>query len=136
MKHITEMKFHLIPVYLVYKIEYQKRKAEIDQFNLNNRWRKRGISTAIMTYSMAYFGKFPAFVAICHSDGTVIVSHGGIECGQGINTKVAQVAAHTLGTSLDFISIKATDTIIGINSFVTGAGVGSESVCFVSNFSK
>lgn len=85
-----------------------------------------------MQYGIVYFGAFPAYVAIHHADGSVVVSHGGIECGQGLNTKVAQVAAYALGISIDFISVKASDTVLGINAFVTGGGVGSESVCFVS----
>lgn len=32
--------------------------------------------------------KYNVLVAILHNGGSVAVSHGGIECGQGINTKV------------------------------------------------
>lgn len=85
-----------------------------------------------MQYPLHYLGNFPSYVAIYHSDGTVVVSHGGIECGQGLNTKVAQVAAHTLGIPLELVSVKSSNNVIGANAFVTGASVASESVCYVS----
>lgn len=110
--------------------EYRQRKAEIDDFNTKNRWRKRGLGLCIMEYPIFYFGNYPATVAIYHGDGTVVVSHGGIEMGQGMNTKVAQVAAYTLGVPLDMVKIEASDTLNGANSMVTGGAVGSESLCY------
>lgn len=41
-----------------------------------------------MTYPFKYLGTMSATVAIYAGDGSVVVSHGGIEIGQGINTKV------------------------------------------------
>jgi len=43
-------------------------------------------------------------------DGTVNVFHGGVEMGQGIHTKVAQVAALTLGCPIEKVRIGDTNT--------------------------
>ncbi|XP_002000312.2 indole-3-acetaldehyde oxidase [Drosophila mojavensis] len=110
--------------------DYRKRRAEIISYNKEHRWHKRGLGLCIMEYQIGYFGQYPATVAIYHSDGTVVVSHGGIEMGQGMNTKIAQVVAHTLGIALEQVRIEASDTINGANSMVTGGAVGSETLCF------
>lgn len=52
-----------------------------------------------------------------------------MECGQGINTKVAQVAAHCLGIPLSLISIKRMDNVVGANGICTGGSIASEAVC-------
>lgn len=68
--------------------DYEMRKRAINAFNNENRWKKKGIALVPMKYPLFYYGQFNAVVSICARDGTVCVTHGGIECGQGINTKV------------------------------------------------
>lgn len=87
-----------------------------------------------MKWPLTSFGGLPAYVAIYHRDGTVAVSHGGTECGQGINTKVAQVAAYTLGIRLDMVSVKPSNNVIAANAMTTGGSVTSDLVCLVSDF--
>ena len=55
-----------------------------------NRWRKRGIGLVPMKYSVSWLGvQYNVQVSIYNGDGTVAIAHGGIEVGQGINTKVS-----------------------------------------------
>lgn len=112
--------------------QYKAKREQIMEFNKQNRWIKRGLGLATMEYHIGYFGQFPATVAIYHGDGTVVITHGGIEMGQGMNTKIAQVAAHTLNIPLELIRIEGSNSINGANSMVTGGSIGSETVCFVS----
>ena len=53
-----------------------------------NRWRKRSLSLVPIAFRIRLVLKYPALVSIYDKDGTVAVSHGGVEMGQGINTKV------------------------------------------------
>ena len=54
----------------------------------NNRWRKRALSLVPLSYPVSMVMKYPVLVSIYDKDGTVAVSHGGVEMGQGLNTKV------------------------------------------------
>lgn len=74
----------LLPRFLK-STEYRNRRKEIDSFNEKNRWIKKGLGLTIMEYPLLYFGQYPATVSIYHADGSVVISHGGIEMGQGIS---------------------------------------------------
>lgn len=87
-----------------------------------------------MEWPLSYYGTISGYVAIYHSDGTVVVTHGGVECGQGINTKVAQVAAFALGVPLDSINVKPMDNVSSANSALTGSSCTSEMSCYVSKY--
>ncbi|XP_053675021.1 uncharacterized protein LOC128725312 [Anopheles nili] len=112
------------------EVEYDKRKQLVDEFNANNRWRKRGIAMVPMQYPFEYIGAFHVLVSIFAKDGTVAITHGGIEIGQGINTKAAQVAAFILGIPLAKIAIKPTTIVTSPNAGPTGGSMTSEAVCY------
>ncbi|KAH8347445.1 hypothetical protein KR059_010727 [Drosophila kikkawai] len=119
----------LLPRFLA-TTEYRKRREQINLFNTQNRWRKRGLGLALMSFplntSIAY--TYPVTVAIYHEDGSVVISHGGIEIGQGINTKAAQVAAFVLGVPLEQVRVEASNTVSGANSMLTANSMTSEMI--------
>lgn len=119
----------MIPDYLK-SIDYEARKKSVDAFNAKNRWTKKGISVVPLQYNVGYFGHYNAYVAIYYADGTVAISHGGIEMGQGINTKVCQVAAKILGIPIENIIVKPSNSLISANGNVTGGSITSESVSY------
>ena len=60
------------------------------------------------------------------------VTLGGMEMGQGLNTKVAQVVAYELGiTDATLVKIKAANNFVANNSAITGGSFGSEVTCSV-----
>lgn len=81
-----------------------------------------------MDYPQEFFGNFPSIVSVYHADGTVLISHAGIEMGQGLNTKVAQVAAKTLNLPIEFIRFRACDSLIGANAMCSGGSSTSDAV--------
>ncbi|KAK9835884.1 hypothetical protein WJX74_010187 [Apatococcus lobatus] len=115
---------------------FYQRRAEVQEFNSQHAWRKRGIALSPVRFDVAP-AAMPAAVTI-YADGSVLVSHGGIEMGQGLATKVKQVAAFELGKLLpaalqplpmELVRIGDTDTAISPNGGPTWSSTGSESTC-------
>jgi len=115
------------------KAEIEKRFKEVDQFNAQNRWKKRGLAMAPVRYAVHVFHK-NALVNI-YTDGSILITQGGSEIGQGLYVKVQQVAAAHFGQllgkplSLDLIRFSDTDTSVVPNATFTGGSTGSEAVC-------
>nr|QIA97582.1 aldehyde oxidase 3 [Ostrinia furnacalis] len=109
---------------------YEKRSQEVQEFNKANRWMKKAISIAVMSFPVIFYGNYSAMVSIYRGDGTVTVTTGGIEMGQGVNTKVAQVCAYELGIPLDHISVLPHYSFVAANNVFSGSSITSESTCY------
>ncbi|XP_053676028.1 uncharacterized protein LOC128726255 [Anopheles nili] len=112
-------------------VEFEARRAAIDRINAACRWRKRGIAIAPMGHPIRYIsGSMNAWVSIYHGDGSVGITIGAPEVGQGINTKVAQVVAHTLGIPLALVSVKPHSSIGSPNAFISGGSICTDLVAY------
>lgn len=104
--------------------EVDKRRAEIDAFNRENKWRKRGIAMVPTKYGINFTAKFMnqggALVHL-YTDGTILIAHGGTEMGQGLHTKVCQVAARAFGVPLSACHIAESASDKVANSMPTAA---------------
>uniref|UniRef100_A0A1Q3FR94 Putative xanthine dehydrogenase n=1 Tax=Culex tarsalis TaxID=7177 RepID=A0A1Q3FR94_CULTA len=119
----------LLPEF-VQDVQYEQRKQKIERFNEVNRWKKRGIAIVPMEYPQVFFGQMHALVSVYHIDGTVSITTAGIDMGQGVNTKVTQVAAHILGIPMSKISIKTMSSLTSPNASVSGGSMTSEAASF------
>ncbi|XP_055605925.1 aldehyde oxidase 3-like [Uranotaenia lowii] len=127
--HETSKMRNMLPQFIK-DVEYETRKQAIKQFNSSNRWRKKGLSIVPIAFPIIYLGGFDALVSIHHLDGTVSITHSGVEMGQGINTKAAQVAAFILGIPLNLICVKPMSSITSPQANLAGGSYTSESVAF------
>lgn len=84
-----------------------------------------------LKYHLGYFGTSHSMVSIFHGDGSVAVTIGSIEMGQGLNTKIAQTVAHILNIPMEKISIKPSNSFTAPNAVVTAASIGSETSSYV-----
>ncbi|XP_052261039.1 uncharacterized protein LOC127865162 isoform X4 [Dreissena polymorpha] len=110
--------------------EFSTRMKAVKMFNQDNRWKKKGLSVVPIKYGVPWNTQnYGVNVAVYSQDGTVAVSHGGIEVGQGINTKVVQVCAYEFGIPVEMIKVKPTNVLTAAGSCYTGSSVTSELVC-------
>ncbi|KAF7354804.1 Xanthine dehydrogenase/oxidase [Mycena sanguinolenta] len=108
---------------------YDERRAAVDRFNKEHKWRKRGIVLIPTKFGLAFgvkaMNQGSALVHV-YMDGSVLVAHGGVEMGQGLYTKCCQIAAQELRVPLKdvFTSETASNTIP--NTVPTAASAGSD----------
>lgn len=111
------------------KSNYDERKKDIELFNSKNRWKKRGLAIIPTKYGMAFsFGPLNQAGALVniYLDGSVLISHNGIEIGQGIHTKMIQVASRVLQIPLELIHISETNTSCVPNGSPTAGSMTSD----------
>lgn len=85
-----------------------------------------------MSWPVAVVAGYQVFLTVLHGDGTVIVNHGGVELGQGVNTKVIQVVAYTLSISTSKIKVKGVNTETNANNMSAGGSRTTSAVYFGS----
>ncbi|WP_269500158.1 xanthine dehydrogenase molybdopterin binding subunit [Castellaniella sp. S9] len=109
--------------------DYRARREAVRAFNAGSPVLKKGIALTPVKFGISFnvpaFNQAGALVHI-YRDGSVLVNHGGTEMGQGLNTKVAQVVANTLGLDLDCVRVTATDTTKVANTSATAASTGTD----------
>ena len=91
----------------------KKLKKEIEAFNNKHHFIKKGFSMMPVCFGISFtntmMNQARALVHV-YSDGTVGVSTGAVEMGQGVNSKMMQVAAICFGISLNKIKLESTNT--------------------------
>lgn len=109
--------------------------ARIKHFNSGSQWTKRGISCLPLIHPVI-LRPTPGKVSILN-DGSIVVEVGGIELGQGLWTKVKQMAAFALGQLwtddsqilLHRVRVIQADTLSLIQGGFTAGSTTSESSC-------
>jgi xanthine dehydrogenase large subunit len=105
------------------------RRREVLAWNDAHPDRKRGLAVTPVKFGIAFthtaMNQAGALVHV-YRDGSVLVSHGGTEMGQGLHTKVRQVAAATLGLPVEAVRLAPTRTDKVPNTSATAASSGSD----------
>ena len=110
---INDNVIHDIYKNLLNKSDYEKRYGKIRNFNLKNKFKKKGIALTPVKFGISFttihLNQAGALVHI-YTDGSIHLNHGGIEMGQGTHTKIAQLVANSFGLPFEKVQISSTNT--------------------------
>ncbi len=128
-QQVEDNRLQMIYDQLVASSEYEKRREEIEVFNVAHEFEKRGMALTPVKFGISFTTSFlnqaGALVNV-YQDGTVLVNHGGTEMGQGLHTKMKQIAALEFGISPERVKVNATDTSKVPNTSATAASAGTD----------
>jgi xanthine dehydrogenase large subunit len=114
---------------IVAKSDYRKRVEEVRRINSESKTTLAGIALTPVKFGISFNTKFlnqaSALVNV-YLDGTVQVSTGATEMGQGVNTKIAQLVADELGVDVSSVRMMITSTEKNNNTSATAASTGSD----------
>jgi xanthine dehydrogenase large subunit len=109
--------------------EYDARRAEIDRFNAASKTQLRGMALSAVKFGISFtrrtMNQANALVNI-YQDGSVIVSTGATEMGQGVHTRVRQIVADELGIPYATVVVAPTSTDKNNNTSPTAASSGTD----------
>ena len=107
----------------------RERLREVEEFNATHEHVKRGLAMTPVKFGISFnltaFNQAGALVLV-YKDGSVLINHGGTEMGQGLHTKMLQVAATTLGIPLERVRLAPTRTDKVPNTSATAASSGAD----------
>ncbi|MBA4122429.1 MAG: molybdopterin-dependent oxidoreductase [Acidobacteria bacterium] len=111
------------------KFDFARLQKEADEFNRENKFIKKGVALMPVCFGIS-FTKTPmnqarALVHV-YTDGSVAVSTGAVEMGQGVNTKIAQVAARVFSLPIERIKVHTTNTLRIANTSPTAASAAAD----------
>lgn len=126
---VENNRLYLLHEQLMKSSEYERRRDEIHTFNATHEFQKRGLAITPVKFGISFTASFlnqsGALVNI-YKDGSVLVNHGGTEMGQGLHTKIQEIAAKELGIATTRVKVNATDTSKVPNTSATAASAGTD----------
>ncbi|GAA1751265.1 xanthine dehydrogenase molybdopterin binding subunit [Agromyces humatus] len=109
--------------------DFDARRAEIAEYNAAHPDAKRALAITPVKFGISFtltaYNQAGALVHV-YKDGSVLVNHGGTEMGQGLHTKMLQVAATALGLPIESVRLAPTRTDKVPNTSATAASSGAD----------
>lgn len=107
----------------------KKLQQSVAEFNASNKLVKKGMALMPICFGISFtktqMNQARALVHV-YTDGSVGVSTAGVEMGQGLNTKILQVAAATFSIDPKRVKINTTNTYRVANTSPTAASASSD----------
>jgi xanthine dehydrogenase large subunit len=109
--------------------DFESLRESAAEFNRSTKYLKKAIAIQPVCFGIS-FTKTPMNQArsLVHvyTDGSVAVSTGAVEMGQGVNTKIAQVAAKVFSLPIEDIKVHTTNTLRIANTSPTAASAAAD----------
>jgi xanthine dehydrogenase large subunit len=109
--------------------DYGERRAAATRFNAASPTHLRGIALTPVKFGISFtrrtMNQANALVNV-YLDGTVQVSTGGTEMGQGLNTKLRQIVADQFGIPAEAVRVMETSTEKNHNTHPTAASASTD----------
>ena len=109
--------------------DFEGRLGAVRNLNAAQPHRKVGLAITPVKFGISFTTTFlnqAGALVLIYADGSVQVNHGGTEMGQGLHTKMLQVAARALGVDEDRVRVMPTATDKVPNTSATAASSGSD----------
>jgi xanthine dehydrogenase large subunit len=109
--------------------DYSAQMERVQKFNETNSRYKKGVAIQPICFGISFTNTMMnharALVHIYH-DGSVVVSTGAVEMGQGVNTKLVQIVVEIFGIQASKVRIESTNTLRVANTSPTAASAGAD----------
>ena len=108
---------------------FVQRREQIEHWNARHPHHKRGLAITPVKFGISFTATFfnqAGALVLIYRDGSVQVNHGGAEMGQGLHTKIQQIAAESLGLDLEAVRVMSTRTDKIPNTSATAASAGAD----------
>lgn len=126
---MTEVAIPQIYEELLKSVDYSALEKEVATYNDTHCSSKKGIGIVPVKYGIGFTATFlnqgNALVYV-YTDGSISVSHGGIEMGQGLFTKVELIVAKTLGVDPNRVTCESTNSLRAGSVASTAASTGTD----------
>ncbi len=104
-------------------------ELEVAEHNRRHRLAPRGVAMMPICFGVSFTNTFlnqaGALVHV-YTDGSVAVSTGAVEMGQGVTAKIRAVASRTLGVDPERVRVESTSTARVANASPTAASTGAD----------
>jgi xanthine dehydrogenase large subunit len=111
------------------KYDLNDIRKRVDIYNREHFETKKGFAVMPICFGISFTATFMnqgSSLVHVYTDGSVSITTGGVEMGQGINTKIVNIAARAFGISEEGVKIESTNTTRIANMSPTAASASTD----------
>ncbi len=114
---------------LIQSSDYRNRRKAVDKFNADSKTHLKGLALTPVKFGISFtntmLNQANALVNV-YMDGTIQVSTGATEMGQGVNTNIKMLVAEEFSINPDWVIVMTTSTEKNNNTSATAASSATD----------